>query len=768
MKTSFTWNNVQYMFCGAPFGLKTLTSIFQRVITQLFYDLNYVITFVDDILIFSKTSEEHADHVKTVLQRLTEVNLTINTTKCKFGYEQIHVLGHYVSKNGIKLDREKAADAISWPQPKTGKDIQAFLGLANYFREFIPNFAFIAHPLDNLRNANEIESLWTNEHEDAFNLLKYSLCYPPILSYPDSNKHFYIATDASAFSIDAVIFQANDIEIQSVNFAKVKNYIKFASRVLSKSEQNYAASKREMLAIIFALKKFENYVLGRRFTILTDHMPLTFLLSQKKLGELQNTWLDILLRFNFQIAYLPGQLNTIPNLLSRLYPSNLLSKQQTEPMPTCAATSLTITQDHSDDALRKAIELGKTIPPEQDRERILQNYHSIAHEGASKLYLRCARDNLYWPELRRDCENISQSCLQCLRFSIQKQGYNPQVSLSGSLPMDHVAMDLIGPLPICEHGEKYILVLIDLFTRFIFLRAITNKTANEVAKALFEIFCMFGPRRVIQSDNGPEFANEVVSQLLILFNSEQRYTVPYHPQGNGAAERAVQSTLNQLRKLLNGKTDWISYLSLAQLQINLRIVSPTTSCPMELMFARKINTFGDTTENEFSEPSVEELQKRYELISQIVFPAIDSRSIHLQEESNKKWNAKHLLKKFPIDSFVMVRNNAPFNKLDLRYLGPYKVVEITKGGSYRLTDATGNILKRNFPPNLLKKSTLTQLTDSYYVERIVDFKTENGKELFRVRWFGYTPNEDTWEPTESFDDPALLHNFKIVQNLTAE
>lgn len=766
IKTSFTWNNVQYMLRGAPFGLKTLTSCFQRVITQLFWDLSYVITFVDDILVYSITPEEHIKHLKIVIKRLTNSNLTINQKKCKFGYQKIHVLGHYISSDGIQLDKEKASDAINWKRPKSGKDIQSFLGLTNYFREFIPNYAKISHPLDTLRKAFSIEKIWNNEHEKSFNCLKHALANPPLLAFPNPDKQFYVATDASSFSIGATIFQLKSNSDNINNAFIKKNFIKFTSRSLSKSEQNYSVSKRELLAIVFSFKKFENYLIGRRFILLTDHKPLSYILSQKRLGELQSSWIDILLRFNFEIIYIPGPLNIVPDLLSRLNPSTNIIPIAASVL--CAQEPQNSSTETDEDILKMAVKLGKTIPSIESRKGILLEYHEIAHEGASKMYIRCIRDNIFWPNLRQDCQNIAQSCIKCLRFTIQKQGFHPQISVKGNLPMDHVALDLLGPLPTGSAGEKYILVLIDLFTRFIFLRALTNKTANGVASTLYCIFCNFGHPRVIQSDNGSEFINETIQELLKLFGSEHRKVVPYHPQGNGVAERAVKVTLDHLRKILNGSNDWPTRLPTAQLQANLRIANPTNSSPFELMFARRLNTMATFSPNNINDVTPKEFENRLQLIQQVVFPSINTRVTNVQRSLNEAWNKRHSLRIFPVGSYVMVKNNAPINKLDLRYLGPFKILKKSKGGSYILCNAAGDILKRRFPPNLLKISKLDHACDSHHVEKIIDSKIVDRKEYFLVRWFGYTAAEDTWEPIESFDDPNIVYNFKVAQSSARE
>ena len=202
IKTSFSWKNKQYRFQGAPFGLKILTSIFQRVMTQLFADMNFVAVFIDDILVFSNDLDSHILHLQQVIIRLTSACLTLNIQKCKFGFTKLKVLGHCISANGIEVDKTKLNDIFNLARPKSAKDVQSFLGVANYFREFIPYFAFISKPLDILRNCSNVEDEWNENHELAFNALKQALTTPPIISFANNNRDvlFYRFIDSSIFT----------------------------------------------------------------------------------------------------------------------------------------------------------------------------------------------------------------------------------------------------------------------------------------------------------------------------------------------------------------------------------------------------------------------------------------------------------------------------------------------------------------------------------------------------------------------------------------
>ncbi|CDH61180.1 hypothetical protein RO3G_05515 [Lichtheimia corymbifera JMRC:FSU:9682] len=255
-KTAFKVDGFpQLMFRGCPFGLKPISSTFQRTMDIVFAEMPFVKTFVDDIIIFSKNIEEHADHVAAAINKLTSVNLILNPQKCHFAQKAVYLLGFCISEHKKSLDTRKVTNVQDWPTPRTGKDIQRFLGVINYFREHIPKAADLMAPLDKLRNAHRLGRLWTPRAEQAFNNLKQILLEAPVLCHPDLNHPFQVATDASNTGIGAVLYQVINGKT---------HHIGFMARSLSRSERNYSTTKRELLAIVFALNKFHKYLWENR------------------------------------------------------------------------------------------------------------------------------------------------------------------------------------------------------------------------------------------------------------------------------------------------------------------------------------------------------------------------------------------------------------------------------------------------------------------------------------------------------------------------
>ena len=233
MKVAFTYNGIQYVFVGAPFGTTSLSHVVQRTVSSIFADLHYVTTFIDNITMHSSSFDDHIEHNREVLTRLNQWNLKLRIAKCHFCYQSITTLGYKVSGQGIVPDPMRVAEAMQWPRPTNGKQVQAFLGLMNFFRESIPGFAHLSGPLDRLRQMKNITT-WDDEMEHSFTQLKTILQSAPLLEYPQNGHEFYVATDALDYGIGAVLYQEYDGR---------KHYIKFLSSTLKGGQRNYSAMK---------------------------------------------------------------------------------------------------------------------------------------------------------------------------------------------------------------------------------------------------------------------------------------------------------------------------------------------------------------------------------------------------------------------------------------------------------------------------------------------------------------------------------------------
>lgn len=370
----------------------------------VFQDMQeHVLCFGDDIIIFSKDMHTHTAHVAQAIEDLTQVNLILNPDKCHFAQKAVYLLGFCVLAERVTLDRRKVANIATWPVPQTGKDIQRFLGVVNYFREHIPNISSITAALDGFRHAGNITHLWTTAHSNAFVTLQEILKRAPLVRYPDLRHPFSVATDASNVGIGAVLYQVINGET---------HHIAFMARGLSKSERNYSTTKRELLAIVYALDKFHKYLWGNHFTLYTDHRALTYLHTQRVANPMMINWLDLLLQYNFDIIHLPGLDNILPDQLSRLFPSG---KELEEGIESNIVTRAIDVQNAEDD-LQDMIQ-----PPEEERQHILEQQHLFGHFGANAMVQALHSNGIHWPNINKEAADTVKKCTECQKFNIVKK-----------------------------------------------------------------------------------------------------------------------------------------------------------------------------------------------------------------------------------------------------------------------------------------------------------------------------------------------------------
>jgi hypothetical protein len=316
------------------------------------------------------------------------------------------------------------------------------------------------------------------------------------------------------------------------------NYISFASRSLQERERRYSTTKRELLAIVFALNRFHYYLWGRHFELFTDHKALMYIHSQPEWNAMLTNWQETILNYTFTIIYRPGILNILPDALSRLYPTDIKkipSKHENQIIISC----LHFLQD--DQTIQTEVEQAK-------RSDILFNTHAMGHIGANTMVNSIHEQGLTWLHLSQTCLDFIKRCRECQRLNITKKGYHPMKAINAQLPGEHLAIDLAGPLPTTKSKNVRLLVVVDVCTRFVFLRALPNKNGITIVTALWDLLCTIGFPKIIQSDYGKEFVNNIIKIMTTKMNIEQRLITPYHPRGNGVAENHVKTTIQMIRK----------------------------------------------------------------------------------------------------------------------------------------------------------------------------------------------------------------------------
>ncbi|GKA83965.1 putative reverse transcriptase domain-containing protein [Tanacetum coccineum] len=304
-KTAFRTRYRHFEFTVMPFGLTNAPAVFMDLMNRVCkpYLDKFVIVFIDDILIYSKTKEDHEVHLGLVLELLRKEKLYAKFSKCEFWLQEVHFLGHVVNQNGIHVDPSKIEAVKNWKTPTTPSEIRSFLGLAGYYRRFIANFSKIAKPLTSLTQKNQ-KYVWGVEQEEAFQTLKNNLCDAPILTLPDGVEDFVVYCDASNQGLGCVLMQRGKV-------------IAYASRQLKTHEKNYTTHDLELGAVVFALKTWRHYLYGTKSVIYTDHKSLQHIFDQKELNMRQRRWIELFSDYECEIRYHPGKANVVADALSR-------------------------------------------------------------------------------------------------------------------------------------------------------------------------------------------------------------------------------------------------------------------------------------------------------------------------------------------------------------------------------------------------------------------------------------------------------------------
>lgn len=782
-KSAFTWKGKRRHFVGAPFGFKHLTSHFQSVMQLIFEDEDFVVVFVDNIIVFSKHKADHAAHLKRAISLLNKYNLKLGIPKCHIGYTRLRMLGHVLSGHTRAPDPDKVREINDFPKPEKVRQLCAFLGMTNFLRIYIPCYSTLAAPLEAARGKNmEAKVPWSARREESFQAFKKILSRAPVLRAPVDGIPFEIWTDASKFGCGAVLLQHVDGE---------DRFIAFISKSFNVAQRRYSATRRELLGVVFSLKKFRSYLYGTKFKLVTDHRALTYMFTQKILNDMLLNWLDVLLDFDFDIVHRPGILMSLPDALSRLYPDSMQESVRVRRMrgrgagpggPNVSIPDAVFGLDEPAVFPERAFaqfvheRFNKQCPEEEERDQLLQQHHLVGHFGADLLFRKIWHAGYFWPGMRKDCAAAVSSCDDCIRYNLGRVGFNPIQSVTARYPFDHIAIDLLSLHKTTPRGNNYILVAVDISTRFVILRSLKDKSAPSVARALWEIVCDFGVPKIMQSDNGSEFVNEVVQALCQLMGVDHRTVAPYNPRANGAAEAHVKVVLNCLRKMCRGNaSNFDLYLPAVQAAINTKPAGLHGSMPAELFFGRPVNVFRDYSDVECDPLTEEQMQQRVAVMMDLVHPAVFERSQRkhalVAKRANKQRRATESV--YQVGSTVMIKDVVRGSKTEPYWVGPYSILKVTKAGTYTLLDSTGRMLNRTVPKDQVKlvagppePERALELADeqrpdqrSYVVHSILGHRGPEGSREYKVRWRGYDADQDSWEPEAHFEDHNIIQSY---------
>lgn len=604
-KTAFCTPDGLFEFKVLCFGLTNAPATFQRVINEVFGpDLGkFILAYLDDLLVFSKTREEHLTHLRIVLSKLREHKLYCNVKKCQFLAQSVQFLGHVVSADGIKPSPAKTDAVTKWQSPTTVHELQSFLGLVNYFRKFIQGYSVLTRPLTDLLR-KDVPFVWSQACENAFQLLKHKLTTAPCLAIPNPDEPFELVCDACKYGTGAVLLQNG-------------RPICFEGRKFTERETQLDAGEQELLALIYGLTKFRCYVEGVDFTLVTDHRPNTYFETQTTLSPKKVRWLDFLSRFSgMQWQYRPGRVN-VADPLSRakhlpavemddpsviplmtavtavpLYDSALWEKGYAQDPWFADSANLSNLTFSEGRWLTRANQI--VVPDYADmRDIIIKECHDApfsAHPGIPRT-VRNITVNYWWPKLLSQVNKYVRYCPSCqaMKASTEKQAGLLRAVQAPKSRWDIVSMDFITGLPVTANGYSAIMVVVDKLTKMArFIPCTENVGAQETA----ELYCKYVfkdhgfPLQII-TDRGPQFTGSFFKALCTLLGTTQCLSSAAHPQTDGQTERMNRVLEEALRHYVAAdQADWDKYLHFCEFAVNNAWNESTRSTPFYLNYGR--------------------------------------------------------------------------------------------------------------------------------------------------------------------------------------
>ena len=574
-KTSFSVPNGKYEFKRMPFGLKNSQATFQRAIDKVINNVHKAVYFcvqayVDNIIIFSETLEDHLLTLQAVLSELMQHNLSLRPDKCEFAQREIDFLGYHIGKGTIKPSEANIKELADFPTPKTKKQIERLLGIANFNRRFIPGYAELTKPLTSLLS-DKITFAWGEQQQISFNKIKTILSAEPALGLPDWNKEFFIQTDASNISVGGMLFQMDEKK-QIVVLA-------YHSKTIAKSQKSWSATEYDMYGILVCYRKWRDYCNGI-VTFITDHEPLKYIRNHRGSRGKIIRWLLELESIDYEIKHIAGKLNHVADALSRVeiedVPTDITDVKEAEEQIYINKenTSIPVSKleeiQEADPYVRKVMQRLKNgkriikgpfrtlknlnikngllrkgeriVIPEKFQAELINQVHGQHHLGSENTIL-LLKARFWWRGMNQQVEELVRTCQTCSACKITKAPRAELVLNEDRLePLrDSISID-IASMPKSLRGNNGFLLIIDLATKFVSVALLSSARAEFLHRGLWDKwFSIFGIPSTLRSDQGQNVDGNVIKELCGNLEIKKTRSSPYHPEGNGAAERAIGS-----------------------------------------------------------------------------------------------------------------------------------------------------------------------------------------------------------------------------------
>ena len=604
-KTAITTPFGLYECVRMPFGLRNAAQTFQRFMDEVLRGLPFAYAYVDDVLVASRTPDEHDHHLRTLFARFAEYGIVINPAKCQFGVSSLTFLGHVVDDHGISPLPDKVQAIHALPPPSSLRKLREFLGLVNFYRRFIPRCADLMQPLtDKLRVAkrkNQPISL-TPDELAAFHSVQQALSDATMLVHPRENAPLCLLTDASDTGVGGVLQQQVD---------GVWQPLAFFSKRLQSAETRYSAFGRELLAVYLSIKHFRHLLEGRSFVVYTDHKPLTHALHGRpdRYSPREVRHLDFISQFTADLRHIAGKDNLAADALSRLHINSVTSTT------TIDFDDIAIAQESDDEIARllssdNALEL-KPIPvpssqrtvlcdvstgsprpyvPAPFRRQVFHSLHDLSHPGI-RASQRLITDRFVWDGINRDIRSWAKNCLKCQQCKVSRHSKAPLGTFSSpDARFDHVHIDIVGPLPPSD-GHSYLLTCVDRYTRWPEAFPMGDISAETVARVFVANWvARFGAPSTITTDRGRQFESHLFRALTNILGTTRIRTTAYHPAANGVVERLHRTLKSSL--MTRDRPRWSESLPVVLLGIRTAIKNDLGCSAAELVYGTTLRLPG--------------------------------------------------------------------------------------------------------------------------------------------------------------------------------
>ncbi|KAA0046943.1 pol protein [Cucumis melo var. makuwa] len=824
-KTAFRSRYGHYEFIVMSFGLTNAPTVFMDLMNRVFREFldTFVIVFIDDILIYSKTEAEHEEHLRMVLQTLRDNKLYAKFSKCEFWLKQLSFLGHVVSKAEVSVDPAKIEVVTSWTRPSTVSEVRSFLGLAGYYRRFVENFSRIATPLTQLTRKGA-PFVWSKACEECFQNLKQKLVTAPVLTVPDGSSSFVIYSYASKKGLGCVLMQQGKV-------------VAYASRQLKSHEQNYPTHDLEFAAVVFALKIWRHYLYGEKIQIFTDHKSFKYFFAQKELNMRQRRWLELVKDYDCEILYHSGKANVVADALSRKvsHLAAFITRQaplhrdleRAEIAVLVGAVTMQLAQLTVQPTLRQRIIDAQSNVPYLVKKRglaeegqavefsissdggllferrlyvpsdsaikteLLSEAHSSPfsmHPGNTKMYQDLKQVYL-WRNMKREVVEFVSKCLVCQQVKAPRQkptGLLQPLSIR-EWKWENVSMDFITGLPRTLRGFIVIWVVVDRLTKSAhFVPGKSTYTASKWAQLyMSEIVRLHEVPVSIVSDRDARFTSKFWKVLQTAMGTRLDFSTTFHQQTDGQIERLNQVLEDMLRACaLEFPGSWDSHLHLMEFAYNNNFQATIGMTPFEALYGKCCRSpvcWGEVGEQRLMGPElVQSTNKAIQRIRSRMQTAQSRQKSYAdvrRKDVEFDVGDKVFLKVAPMKGVLRFEKRG---KLSPRFVGPFEILERIGPVAYRLAlppslstvnDVFHVSMLRKYvpdPSHVVDYEPLEIDENLSYTEQPVEVLARQVKmlrnreiPLVKVLWRNHRMEEATWEREDDMSVDRRISSIDV-------